>query len=95
MGLKNTTSCLGFQQITDLSTAKALNVPTGATAVLLQADAQSVRWRDDGVDPTASIGMLIPPSSFVLVSFLYEGDLSKIRFIEASSGGILNVSYYA
>ena len=91
MGLKATTVCLGYQQITSLSAATALTVPTGATAALIVASAQNIRWRDDGTNPTASVGMPVLVDTY----FTYDGDLSRIRFIEQSSGAVLNVSYYA
>ena len=91
MGLKSTTNCLGYQQITSLSSSTALTVPAGATLALIVPEAQNVRWRDDGVAPTASVGMLVPANS----SMSYDGDLKAIRFIAATSGAILNVSYYA
>ena len=91
MGLKSTTNCLGYQQITSLSSSTALTVPDGATLALIVPEAQTVRWRDDGVAPTASVGMPVA----ALSSMSYDGDLKKIRFIAATSGAILNVSYYA
>lgn len=91
MGLKSTTVCLGYQQITSLSAATALTVPTGATAALIVASTQNIRWRDDGTNPTASVGMPVLVDTY----FTYDGDLSRIRFIEQSSGAVLNVSYYA
>ncbi len=91
MGLKSTTNCLGYQQITSLSASAALTVPAGATRAIITAEAQGVRWRDDGVAPTASVGMILP----VLVTLSYDGDLNRIRFIEQAASAILNVSYYA
>ena len=91
MGLKSTTTCLGYQQITSLTSSTALTVPAGATLALIVPETQSVRWRDDGIAPTASVGMLVPAKS----SMSYDGDLKAIRFIAATSGAILNVSYYA
>ena len=91
MGLKSTTTCLGYQQITSLSSSTALTVPAGATLALIVPETQNVRWRDDGIAPTASVGMLVPANS----SMSYDGDLKAIRFIAATSGAILNVSYYA
>ena len=91
MGLKSTTTCLGYQQITSLSSSTALTVPAGAALALIVPETQNVRWRDDGVAPTASVGMLVPANS----SMSYDGDLKAIRFIAATSGAILNVSYYA
>jgi hypothetical protein len=91
MGLKSTTNCLGYQQITSLSSSTALTVPAGATLALIVPETQSVRWRDDGIAPTATVGMLVPANA----SMSYDGDLKSIRFIAATSGAILNVSYYA
>ena len=91
MGLKSTTVCLGYQQITSLSSATALTVPTGATAALIVASTQAIRWRDDGTNPTASVGMPVTVDTY----FSYDGDLNRIRFIEQTSGAVLNVSYYA
>ncbi len=42
----------GYQQITDLSSAVSLTVPNGANYAIIEAETQSVRWRDDGTAPT-------------------------------------------
>lgn len=84
-------AALGYQQITSLSAAAALTVPAGATTAVIRAEAQAVRWRDDGTDPTATVGMPVATTDTPLV---YTGPLSKIRFIEQTSGAKLNVSYY-
>lgn len=91
MGLKSTTVCLGYQQITSLSAAAGLTVPQGATLALIVPETQNVRWRDDGTNPTASVGMPI----FVGASLSYDGDFNKIKFIETAASAKLNISYYA
>jgi hypothetical protein len=91
MGLKNTTVCLGYQQLTSLSASTGLTVPSGATLALIVPETQNVRWRDDGTAPTASVGMPI----FVGASLSYDGDLNRIRFIEETASAKLNISYYA
>ena len=91
MGLKSTTVCLGYQQITSLSAATGLTVPQGATLALIVPETQNVRWRDDGTNPTASVGMPI----FVGASLSYDGDFDKIKFIEETASAKLNISYYA
>ena len=91
MGLKSTTVCLGYQQITSLSSAAGLTPPQGATLALIVPESQNVRWRDDGTNPTASVGMPI----FVGASLSYDGDFNKIKFIEESASAKLNISYYA
>lgn len=82
--------CLGYQRITSLSAAAALTVPAGATFAVVVPETQAVRWRDDGNDPTASVGMPMAAGS----TMNYDGDLSAVKFIEQTSGAVLNVSYY-
>lgn len=89
MSLKNTAACLGYQQILP-SVSTALTVPATATYAIIQAEAQAVRWRDDGVAPTAAIGMTIAAGG----ELRYDGNLTTIRFIEATASAKLNVSYY-
>lgn len=91
MGLKSTTVCLGYQQITSLSAATGLTVPQGATMAVITPETQSVRWRDDGTNPTASVGMPIAIGAYLN----YDGDLNRIKFIEQSASAKVNVSYYA
>lgn len=99
MNLKTITSVLGYQQITSLAASTALTVPNQNSEGLQQqprmaviiAETQGVRWRDDGVAPTASVGMPLAPG----VALIYDGDLTKIRFIQQAASATLNVSYYA
>lgn len=81
---------LGYEQVTGLSSAKALTVPNGAKRALITATTQAVRWRDDGTNPTSSVGMPLA----VNVTILYTGDLSALKFIEQTASAVLNVSYY-
>jgi hypothetical protein len=97
--LKEITSCLGYQQITSLSSSTALTVPSTNVegmackprAALIVAESQAVRWRDDGTAPTASVGMPLAVGD----PLFYDGDLTKIRFIEQTASAKLNISYYA
>jgi hypothetical protein len=84
---------LGYQQLTSLSASTPLTVPATAQTAIIECDsvaAKGVRWRDDGVAPTATVGMELLPGA----SFTYVGTLSSLRFIEVSSSAKLNVSYY-
>ena len=58
---------------------------------IITPETQAVRWRDDGVAPTASVGMPLAAG----VTLQYDGDLSGIKFIEQTSGAKLNITYYA
>jgi hypothetical protein len=97
--VKAITCCLGYQQLGTLTSATGLTVPARdpisgmdvkANFALIVAETQDVRWRDDGTDPTSSVGMLLKAG----VIFQYDGDLSKIKFIEVTASAKVNVSYY-
>lgn len=91
MSLKNTSDELGYVQVTSLAAAAGLGtVPTGATYAIIQAEAQGVRWRDDGIDPTSTVGMTIAAGA----ELRYDGNLRGIRFIEVAASAKLNVSFY-
>ncbi|QGH72949.1 MAG: hypothetical protein [Siphoviridae sp. ctdEk19] len=82
---------LGYQQITSLSSATALTVPAGATMARIQPETQAVRWRDDGSNPSATVGQPLA----VGAELVYTGaQLSVLKFIEQVSGAKLNVTYY-
>jgi hypothetical protein len=61
------------------------------TFALITPETQAVRWRDDGVAPTASVGMPLAAG----VTLQYDGNLKNIQFIEQTGSAKLNISYYA
>jgi hypothetical protein len=99
VNLKAITTRLGYQQITSLSSAASLTVPATdvnglnqrPTIAMITPETQAVRWRDDGVAPTASVGMPLAAG----VTLQYDGDLTMIKFIEQTASAKLNISYYA
>ena len=99
INLKAVTSQLGYQQITSLSAATNLTIPQknlnglagSARIAIITAESQAVRWRDDGVAPTASVGMPLAAGA----TLQYDGDLTRIQFIEQTAGAKINISYYA
>lgn len=80
----------GYQQVTSISSAAGLTVPTGAVIALIQPETQSVRWRDDGTNPTTSVGMVIAAGE----TLAYTGNLGAFKVIEVTGTAKLNVSYY-
>jgi hypothetical protein len=99
VNLKAITTRLGYQQITSLSSATGLTVPytdvnglnCRPVIALITPEGQAVRWRDDNINPTTTVGMPLA----VGVTLQYEGDLTMIKFIEQVGGAKLNISYYA
>lgn len=88
-------TCMGYQQITALSSAVGLTLPSNADGykpvrALIIAKTQAVRWRDDGTDPSATVGMPLAVGDVLD----YDGDLNKIKFIEQAASAELNISFY-
>lgn len=82
---------LGYQQITSLSSAVGFSIPVGSRAILFQAENKDIRFRDDGSNPTSSVGFLLLAGQ----SIWYYGDISKIKLIEASASAKVNALFYA
>lgn len=86
---------LGYCQLTSLSAASKLSacsggIPAGATMALISVEGEAIRYRDDAMAPTASVGMPLVPGQ----AFQYSGTLSKIQFIEQTSGASIDVLFY-
>ena len=93
-----------YAQITGLTSAVALSASfppgtgtiggktyTNVNVALIVAQDQDVRWRDDGTDPSATVGMLLKKDT----PFWYKGDMNKIKFFQTTATAILNVTFYA
>jgi len=74
--------------ITAASAASALW--TAPNYAFIVAETTSVRWRDDGTDPTATVGVLLPTNT----GFEYDGELSKLKFISTGAQAIVTVAQY-
>lgn len=82
----------GYEQLTVSTTAVALTIPTGATRAVIKVDAQPVRLRNDGVDPTATVGYLLKADD--TIELTSEG-LTGAKFIrDGGTDGVLNIIYY-
>jgi hypothetical protein len=82
----------GFQQITALSSAASLTLPTNGphpSWAMIQCETQAVRFRCDGIVPTASVGMRLPVGQTLFLN----SNLSDFRVIEETASAKLNVSY--
>lgn len=77
----------GYKQATSTGTAGLLSalvsggIPTGATKVLMIPTAD-IRLRDDGTNPTSSVGYLVPAN----IEWNYDGDqLAALKIINAAT----------
>lgn len=89
---------LGYAQAAagTFDTAKTLAaagvvVPSGTSFILIIAEAQAVRWRDDAAAPTAAVGQPLA----VGVELQYTGNAaSRLQFISQTAGAVLNFTFY-
>ena len=83
-----------YYQLAAGSMVAAVPVPGNGTVVMIQAEAQNVRYRADGEDPTAAVGVLLAAGESHTID-LGEGTAPQIRVIQTAGGAILNVTTFA
>jgi len=96
--LKEISCIYGYQQITSLSASTGLTVPVrnelgtigSPVQAFIKVSGQAVRFRDDGVAPTASVGFPLAVGE----TLVYDGDLNRIKFIESAASASLDIVYY-
>ena len=82
----------GYQQLTVSSTAVALTVPTGASRAKISVVSNPIRYRDDGTDPTSSVGFNVPTNT---IFELYSREsLLAFKAIATGSNATLDIIYY-
>lgn len=67
--------------------------PEGATMVVIKAEGGPVRYRDDGVDPTATVGMPLAVGE----SMVYDARMANLRLIAqeaAPTVTLCNAAFY-
>lgn len=80
--------CTGYHKMDNISAARSCSGV--GSIVMLQAETQSVRYRLDGQDPTATEGFLITAGTVHTIN-VGDGNIPNIKVIQASSGAILHV----
>ena len=75
-----------------LSVAAATNlmVPAGTTIAQICVEGAGVRYRDDGIAPTALLGIPVAAGS----CFSYSGIMTQIQFVAQSGAPTIDVSFY-
>lgn len=83
---------LGYQQITVTAVSSIVQrANVTAAYYIIKVEAQAVRWRDDGTDPTTTVGMPLAVGE----TLKYDSkSINNLRFIAQTAGGIINVTAY-
>lgn len=98
MALERIYSCVGFEQITDISSATGLTAaeipPTKGNVVyaLVQVTGNACRVRLDGTDPTNAIGQYI--AQYGTIEVWGQQDLNRFRAIQVAATAKLEVHYF-
>ena len=82
----------GFQTITVGVAAGGLTVPQRARLAVITVVTDNVRYRDDGTDPTATVGHLVTAGSTIVVCG--GPSLGAFRMIRQTGDATATVSYY-
>lgn len=84
----------GYWQAT-VTSLTVVSVPaacgTNPALAVIKSEAQAIRYRDDGVAPTATVGQ---PIAVADAPIQYEGTISALQFIAQVSGGIVDILFY-
>ncbi len=69
--------------------------PAGCTHCYVQGETQNVRYRSDGIAPTASVGnLLLTKAPGVEDIELLGGDMRRTQFIQVTATATLDVEFY-
>ncbi len=92
-----------YQQLTVSTVAVGLTLPTGAATqtprrMLIVVETNGVRWRADGTNPTASVGMPLFTNGILDLtdkSTDFWGIIQQIKFIRSGAAdATLNIAYF-
>ena len=81
----------GFEQLTVSTSALSLTVPQDAVLAIVNVHDNDIYSRDDGTDPTATVGR----SHKAETDFVVCGsNMNRIKLIRDTADAEVNVSYY-
>lgn len=91
-GLDFSLQPLGYQQVAVSTTAVGLTLPSGVVRMaVITVEDNPIRFRDDGTNPSSTVGVLVQPDVTILVC---GPAVSGFRAIRTGADAKLSVSYY-
>lgn len=70
----------------------AAPIPDGTAYALIRPEAQAIRYRDDNIMPTTTVGYPIPAGE---AFFVTVQQLPQVKLISQVAGAIVNVLFYS
>lgn len=80
------------KRVSDAPTAGA-TIPAQAREALVYINTAAIRYRTDGVNPTATEGVLVQPPAVLFFDFFHMSELREFRFIQVSAGAEVTLKY--
>lgn len=89
-------SPLGYCQLTSVAASTLVSscsggIPALSAWAVICVDTAAIRWRDDGVAPTAAVGMPVAAGQ----CFYYSGTFATLRVIAQTGSPVVNISFYS
>jgi hypothetical protein len=86
---------LGYCQLTSVSSATAVSscsggIPQRAAWAVICIETAAIRYRDDGTDPTTSVGMPLAAGQCMG----YRSKLSALKVIAQTGSPVVNIAFY-
>lgn len=86
---------LGYCQLTATGSAAQMStcsggIPARSIWAVICVETANIRWRDDGTNPTTTVGMPITAGNCLD----YSGTFNTFAFIAVSGSPVLNISFY-
>ncbi len=87
---------LSYCQLTSISSATLISTCSGGVPALSEwalicVESAAIRWRDDGTNPTTSVGMPVASGA----CFNYSGTFAKLALIAQTGSPIVDISFYS
>lgn len=83
--------CVALSSAVTLATAYGSTIPATADYCTIQAESQSIRWRDDAVNPTAGVGNVLAAGDTLIVN---KAQFTRLRLIEATASAKAMICFY-
>ena len=81
-----------YEQLTISDSAVSLTVPQIAKLAVITVEDEPIRYRDDGTDPTASVGTLVKADGSIVVCGKSMGSIKFFK--DGATDATINVNYY-
>jgi hypothetical protein len=87
---------LGYCQLTSVTSSTLVSSCAGGIPVrtgwaVICVETAAIRWRDDGVAPSTTVGMPVAIGQ----CFYYSGTFATLRVIAQSGSPVVNISFYS